>query len=194
MWTILPCKLSFTPTKVTIWPLAQTKEEERTIEYLNNDDGLTEITKYCGQVAFRSKPANTKPIFYNNVEKMLREYVNGKYKDDASISTTLVSLLRKVDKHFVELGIPLKEEAYKNEYSYGKAYDLLTKLNNDVVVNPLLWSEQANLPTEENASANTLTKQKFYNYMDQELANETLMKFYKILLPMKSIMKIHYNI
>ena len=32
---------------------------------------------------------------------MLREYVNGKYKDDASISTTLVSLLRKVDKHFV---------------------------------------------------------------------------------------------
>ena len=104
---------------------------------------------------------------------MLREYVNGKYKDDASISTTLVSLLRKVDKHFVELGIPLKEEAYKNEYSYGKAYDLLTKLNNDVVVNPLLWSEQANLPTEENASANTLTKQKFYNYMDQELANET---------------------
>ena len=42
---------------------------------------------------------------------MLREYVNGKYKDDASISTTLVSLLRKVDKHFVELGIPLKEEA-----------------------------------------------------------------------------------
>ena len=45
------CKLSFTPTKVTIWPLAQTKEEERTIEYLNNDDGLTEITKYCGQVA-----------------------------------------------------------------------------------------------------------------------------------------------
>ena len=44
---------------------------------------------------------------------MLREYVNGKYKDDASISTTLVSLLRKVDKYFVELGIPLKEEAYK---------------------------------------------------------------------------------
>ncbi|KAF6063805.1 RNB domain family protein [Candida albicans] len=173
LWTILPCKSSFTPTKVTIWSLAQTKEEERTIEYLNNDDGLTEITKYCGQVALGQKPANTKPIFYNNVEKMLREYVNGKYKDDASISTTLVSLLRKVDKHFVELGIPLKEEAYKNEYSYGKAYDLLTKLNNDVVVNPLLWSEQANLPTEENASANTLTKQKFYNYMDQELANET---------------------
>ncbi|KGU28907.1 hypothetical protein MG7_02258 [Candida albicans P34048] len=173
LWTILPFKSSFTPTKVTIWPLAQTKEEERTVEYLNNDDGLTEITKYCGQVALGQKPANTKPIFYNNVEKMLREYVNGKYKDDASISTTLVSLLRKVDKHFVELGIPLKEEAYKNEYSYGKAYDLLTKLNNDIVVNPLLWSEQANLPTEENASANTLTKQKFYNYMDQELANET---------------------
>ena len=29
LWTILPCKLSFTPTKVTIWSLAQTKEEER---------------------------------------------------------------------------------------------------------------------------------------------------------------------
>ncbi|KAI5952866.1 MSU1 [Candida jiufengensis] len=164
LWTLQKNKVSYSPTKLIIWPLAQVAHEDRIIQDLN-DKGIDVIAKYCvDQVTEKNKL--TKPKNYDGVINILKQYVNGKYENNPKISTVLVSLLRKIDKLLIEKGVVLNGDLYKFEYSFAKAYDLLTKLNENKIENPNRWSSEAELPGEE-ISMKADLKKNYYNYIDK---------------------------
>ncbi|KAL6450576.1 DSS1 Exoribonuclease II [Candida maltosa Xu316] len=171
-WTLMPARASYNPTHATIWPTAQILHEDKVVHYLNKQNGIEEIVDYCvkkitGKTNDSSPPP---PVMYTSVLDMLREYTNEMYQDNAAISTTLVSLLRKIEKKLIEVGAPLAEESYRSEYSYGKAFDLLTKLNHGAIFNPTAYSRQTGVEKEDFAITDFM-QQSFYDFMDKEYEN-----------------------
>ncbi|KAG5422173.1 MSU1 [Candida metapsilosis] len=164
LWTVQRDKASFSPTKVIIWPLAQVSHEDRVIEALKGKK-LEQIAQYCvGKLVGK---ANTEePLLYNSVVCMLKEYVNGKFENDPLVSTTIVSLLRRMDKLLEAEGEMIPDDLYKFEYSFGKAYDLLTRLNEGVNINPVRWSAESNLPGE-GISVKADLQESYFQYFDK---------------------------
>ena len=172
LWTIQ--KSSQTPTRVTIWPLAQIVHEDLILQYLNNKGGIAEIAKYCvekiaqvdsmHQTSLSSLPPP--PPQFENIKNILKAYVIGKYENNPGVSSTVISLLRAIDDGlYKKTGVSQIEDAYKFEYSSGKAYDLLTKLDNDIISNPNNWFPEAKLPSEE-LTLKSSSQEEYLRYFD----------------------------
>ncbi|KAI5966919.1 MSU1 [Candida pseudojiufengensis] len=164
LWTLQKNKVSYSPTKLIIWPLAQVAHEDEIISDLNGE-GSDYFANYCVDIIIRKNKLE-KPKNYEHVVKMLKQYVNGKYENDPKVSTVFVSLLRKIDKFLIENGVVVNENQYKSEFSFAKAYDLLTKLNENKIENPNRWSNEAELPGEE-ISMKADIKRNYYNFVDE---------------------------
>ncbi|KAI5950457.1 MSU1 [Candida theae] len=166
LWTVQKDKASFSPTKVTIWSLAQISHEDRVINFLRGK-GLEQMAQYCaGKVLGRAE--REAPALFNAVVSLLQEFVNGKFENDPLVSTTIVSLLRRIDKLLELKGAAISDDFYKFEYSHGKAYDLLTRLNEDVIVNPMKWSAESSL-AGENISPRADLQESYFEYFDKVL-------------------------
>lgn len=164
LWTIQRDKASFSPTKVIIWLLAQISHEDQVVKDLRRE-GLEQVAKYCAGKLIGKSNREHLPL-YNAVVSMLKEYVNGKFENDPMVSTTIISLLRRVDKLLANAGQTTPDDMYKYEYSFGKAYDLLTRLNEDINVNPFKWSAETNLPGEE-TSVKADLQETYFKYFDK---------------------------
>ena len=104
---------------------------------------------------------------FKDIVALMKEYINDRFKDDNAMSTQVNSVIRKLDKLLIELKIPI-DELYKNEYSSGRAYDLLTKLNNGTNFNPLLWSKETGI-SNKSPSVDVYSKQKYTNTLILEM-------------------------
>ncbi|CAI5759036.1 unnamed protein product [Candida verbasci] len=164
LWTIQSNKNSYTSTKVTIWPLAQSEYESKTVDYLKSDS-LDLIAEHIAKKAIGVDVGYNDQ--YSNVIELLKLFVSGKFDNDDEISTAIVFLLRKVDKYLIENGVKIIDDAYKNEYSRGKAYDLLLKLNSDVVSDPNEWF---------NTSLNFELQERFYKLIDELYKSDEIEK------------------
>ena len=162
LWKIMPAKSSFTPTKVRISSVAQMADEDQISNTLLSRDRMN------GMIDNFKSPLCGKDLSDSNLKSfkamiaLMKEYTNGRFKNDNSMSTLIVSVIRKLDKLLIELNMPL-EELYKNEYSCGRAYDLLTKLDNGANFNPLLWSKETGLPNNT-PTVDVYLKEKLYEY------------------------------
>ncbi|CAL1217472.1 unnamed protein product [Candida parapsilosis] len=166
LWTIQRDKASFSPTKVIIWPLAQISHEDQVIKILQGR-GVEQIAQHCVAKLVGIEDLS-KSQLYSDVVGMLKEYVNGKFENDPMVSTTLISLLRRVDQLLVKRGKPISNDLYKFEYSFGKAYDLLTRLNEDINVNPVKWSAESSLPGQK-TSSRADAQETYFQYFDKVL-------------------------
>ncbi|KAI5960248.1 MSU1 [Candida margitis] len=179
LWTIQRDKASFSPTKVIIWPLAQVAHEDEVIRALRGKE-FGKVAQYCTE-RLLGKTELAKPTLYDSVVNMLKEYVNGKFDDDPMVSTTLISLLRRIDSLLLNQGEVIPDDSYKFEYSFGKAYDLLTRLNQDVNVNPVKWTAESDLPGQHTSIKADL-QGTYFKYFDKvyelrekdEIAQKTL--------------------
>ena len=164
LWKIIPAKSSFTPTKVKISSVAQISEEDRLSKFLASNKGMDEIVKSF-KFSLTGKQISKKNMKqFKDIVALMKEYINDRFKDDNAMSTQVNSVIRKLDKLLIELKIPI-DELYKNEYSSGRAYDLLTKLNNGTNFNPLLWSKETGI-SNKSPSVDVYSKQKVYEYFD----------------------------
>lgn len=164
LWKIIPAKSSFTPTKVRISSVAQISEEDRLSKFLASNKGMDEIVKSF-KFSLTGKQISKKNMKqFKDIVALMKEYINDRFKDDNAMSTQVNSVIRKLDKLLIELKIPI-DELYKNEYSSGRAYDLLTKLNNGTNFNPLLWSKETGI-SNKSPSVDVYSKQKVYEYFD----------------------------
>ncbi|CAK9439481.1 uncharacterized protein LODBEIA_P35810 [Lodderomyces beijingensis] len=177
LWTIQ--KDPNSPSKVTIWPMGQISHVDATQNYLENSGGIDEIAEYCvDKLIVGEKKSGTRkpPVMYQSVIEMLKEYINGKYDNNAKISTMLVALLRRTDALLLESGVTPIEDAYKFEYSFGKAFDLLTKLNDGKTENPVKWSREADLAGQR-LSPKADLRHDYYRYFDDAYSATTKDEF-----------------
>ncbi|RCK55039.1 Exoribonuclease II, mitochondrial [Candida viswanathii] len=172
LWTVIPAKSSFTPTKVRMLSLIEGSEHDGAWAELVFKDGLDHIPAH---LKANSQNKECRLPRFDQMSAMLRGYINGKFQDDNSMSTLVVSAIRKLNKLLADLGKPV-EDLYKNGYSSGRAYDILTTLNKGVNFNPLMWSSELTLANKA-PSVDAYVCQKYYEHVDttqeDSLSNQT---------------------
>lgn len=151
---------------VTILPIPQIDRSETLAQYLKTPRGMSEFASYCADLAMGKKKLS-KPKHFESVVLLLREFVNGAYENNDSISILVVTLLRTIESILVTNGHKTPKSQYFAEYSKAKAYDLLKLLmETDSIVNPFRFNQLLPLPNEQTSYQADLS-QKYFDYLSE---------------------------
>lgn len=156
------------PLSVNVLPTTSIMRTEKLLKYLCKDGGIEEFASFA--MGKLSGVENTPPKYYDEIIQFIKSYVAGNFTNDPAAETTIVSILRSVDKLAktnkldIEPSVPLS-----NEFSRTRAYELLRYIGYKEelhdVVNPFTWSQAAQLPNRDLLLKSDLS-QEYYDFLD----------------------------
>ncbi|CCE78033.1 Piso0_000646 [Millerozyma farinosa CBS 7064] len=159
------------PLSVNILPTTSVMRTEKLLKYLCEEGGIEEFASFAMEKL--NGKENTPPKYYDEIIQFIKSYVAGNFTNDPAAETTIVSILRSVDKLAkannidIEPSVPLSDE-----FSRTRAYELLRhigyKEESHGVVNPFTWSQAAQLPNHDVSIKSDLS-QEYYDYLDSHV-------------------------
>ncbi|CCE78621.1 Piso0_000646 [Millerozyma farinosa CBS 7064] len=159
------------PLSVNILPTTSIMRTEKLLKFLCEEGGIEGFASFAMEKL--SGKQNTPPKYYDEIIQFIKSYVAGNFTNDPAAETTIVSILRSVDKLAkankidIEPSVPLSDE-----FSRTRAYELLRhigyKEESHDVVNPFTWSQAAQLPNHDVSIKSDLS-QEYYDFLDSHV-------------------------
>lgn len=151
LWRINQTNFANPLLSVTVIPIINVSSTSTALSFLKFQRGDNHFAHYV--LARLKNEQVEKPTFLDETIKLLRDYVSGNLSYDPAAETTIVSVIRLVDKTLQNGNLLIKATIpHSYDYSKAKCYDILSLLEKDInssqtrLTNPFAGSYALLLP------------------------------------------------
>lgn len=173
-WRMNVQKSTKTPISADLLPFQKSQNMEWGVRYLKGLGPQEMGRHYVAQLAGKAKQP---PVYSGFALRMLKDFVAGNISNDAQIESIVGDLVRKIDATVQSANLQ-DGSSIPNSYDFSRcrAYEIVTTLEPQGVVNPARWSELLRLPGE-NTSVDSDYAQQLYKCIDEQYPSaESLQK------------------